>query len=244
MKDKNIIKKGLNSNQLKIIAIIAMTIDHLNKTLLVSTVHGTLNDILRIIGRITIPIMCFFISEGYFHTKSKKRYIGRLFIFSIISHIPYCLAFNHSIIPKSIFLETSVIWSLLWGLIALAVVKQEKINKILKGIFIFIIFLIVGRSDWGIYSVALILTLGVTRGNKTNQMLGIGIISLSYMIMGYMENHNFPQFMHYMGLFLTIPFLINYNGEKGKCKFLKWFFYIYYPLHLGILVILRDLVLI
>ena len=244
MENNNIIKKGLNSNQLKIIAIIAMTIDHLNKILLSSVVKGTLNDILRIIGRMTIPIMCFFISEGYFHTKSKKKYIGRLFIFSIISHIPYCLAFNYPIIPKSIFFETSVIWSLLWGLIALTIVKHEKINKILKGILVFLIFILVTNSDWGIYAVALILTFGITRGNKINQMIGFITISISYMIIRYTENHSISQFIHYMGLFLTIPFLVNYNGEKGKCKFLKWFFYIYYPLHLGILVILRDLVLI
>ena len=41
---------------------------------------------------------------------------------------------------------------------------------------------------------------------------------------------------------LAYPLLKNYNNEKGKIKWLKWFFYIYYPLHLIVIGILRLIV--
>ncbi|MDN6607892.1 MAG: conjugal transfer protein TraX, partial [Tetragenococcus halophilus] len=47
--------------------------------------------ILRMIGRLAAPIMCYLISEGYFHTSNKKKYLKRLFIFALISHYPYIL---------------------------------------------------------------------------------------------------------------------------------------------------------
>ncbi len=244
MEKNDIQKKGLNSNQLKIIAIIAMTIDHTNKILLNPMRIMQLDFIFRIIGRITIPIMCFFISEGYFHTRNKKRYIGRLFIFSIISHFAYCFAFKHPMIPKNIFFETSVIWTLLWGLIALCIIKKNKINNVVKILLIFLIFCLCVNSDWGIFAIAAILAFGITRGNIKNQMVSLSIVSLTYMITQFMENHNIYQFIQYFGLFLTIPFLLKYNGERGNCKSLKWLFYIYYPLHLVILGIIRNLIIV
>ena len=61
----------LNANQLKIIAIIAMTIDH---TVAIFMPQGPLKMILRCIGRLAAPIMCYMIAEGYHHTSNRKRY--------------------------------------------------------------------------------------------------------------------------------------------------------------------------
>ena len=83
--------KCLNSNALKIVAIIAMTIDHLAWLIFPSYDTSFLPVLMHIIGRITCPIMCFFIAEGYYHTKNLKKYILRLFIFALISHVPYML---------------------------------------------------------------------------------------------------------------------------------------------------------
>ena len=38
------------------------------------------------------------------------------------------------------------------------------------------------------------------------------------------------------------PVLYFYNGQRGKAKWMKWLFYVYYPAHLIILGILRVLI--
>ena len=85
--------KKLNSNHLKLIAIIAMTLDHIADLIYPGMQNNIISIILHIIGRLTAPIMFFFICEGFYYTKNLKKYILRLFIFAIISHFAYCFAF-------------------------------------------------------------------------------------------------------------------------------------------------------
>ena len=65
-----------NANQLKLIAIIAMVVDHCAVVFVSDS--SSVMWLLRMIGRMTAPIMCFFIAEGYFHTSNLKKYMGRL----------------------------------------------------------------------------------------------------------------------------------------------------------------------
>ena len=117
--------KKLNSNHIKLIAIIAMTIDHIADLLYPGMPNNIISNIMHIIGRITAPIMFFFICEGFYYTKDLKKYITRLFIFSLISHFAYCFAFGINNIPFSkgnIFNQTSIMWTLMWSVIALYIV--------------------------------------------------------------------------------------------------------------------------
>lgn len=69
--------------------------------------------------------MFFFICEGFYHTKNLKKYITRLFAFSLISHFAYCFAFGINYIPFStgyVFNQTSIMWTLAWSAVALYVV--------------------------------------------------------------------------------------------------------------------------
>ena len=84
-------KKTLNANQIKLIAIIAMTIDHLTWAFFPGTQAVWYVFCLHIIGRLTAPIMWFFIAEGCHYTHDKKQYVGRLFLFAVISHFAYDL---------------------------------------------------------------------------------------------------------------------------------------------------------
>ncbi|MBR3641896.1 MAG: conjugal transfer protein TraX, partial [Parasporobacterium sp.] len=78
------VKKGLNSNQIKLIAIIAMTIDHVTWILWPGYDTHWWVIVLHIIGRITAPIMWFFVAEGYYYTRDLRKYILRLFLFAVI----------------------------------------------------------------------------------------------------------------------------------------------------------------
>ena len=82
-------KKRLNSNQIKLIAIIAMTIDHLTWTFFPGTQAVWYVYALHIVGRLTAPIMWFFIAEGCHYTHDMGKYIGRLFLFALVSHFAY-----------------------------------------------------------------------------------------------------------------------------------------------------------
>lgn len=82
-------KKSLSRDAIKYIAVFAMLLDHIAWTFLP---FGTaVSQVFHSFGRITAPVMCFFISEGYVYTKSKKKYMLRLFVFALISQIPWYL---------------------------------------------------------------------------------------------------------------------------------------------------------
>ena len=85
-------KKSLDSNMIKIIAIIAMSIDHITWMIYPGYPKEIIPIILHIIGRITCPIMCYFIAEGYYYTKNINKYTKRLFVFAFISHFAYVFA--------------------------------------------------------------------------------------------------------------------------------------------------------
>ena len=88
----NIREKGLTRAQLKYLAITAMVVDH--------TAWGfvefmsPLGQIMHLFGRLTLPIMCFFVAEGYRHTSNLKKYILRMAVFALITIIPFYLFFN------------------------------------------------------------------------------------------------------------------------------------------------------
>ena len=82
-------KEGLDASTVKIIAIIAMTVDHLTWLLFPGLQKEWYILFLHAIGRLTAPIMWYFIAEGSYYTKNSKKYILRLFIFAFISHFAF-----------------------------------------------------------------------------------------------------------------------------------------------------------
>lgn len=135
------IKKHLNANQIKLIAIIAMTIDHLTWAFFSGTQAVWYVFALHIIGRLTAPIMWFFIAEGCYYTRDIRKYTGRLFVFAVISHFAYSFAFGIPFIPFStgdIFNQTSVMWSLAWAVVLIAVDRSEnKFFQFFANLFVF-----------------------------------------------------------------------------------------------------------
>ena len=121
-------KKGINSNQLKVIALVAMTIDHLTSVIWPDYPTDWWIIALHIIGRIAAPIFWFMVAEGYHYTHDLKKYGIRLLIFAVISHFAYNFAFGIPFIPfqNGVFNQTSVIWPLFLGLIGLWVSENEK----------------------------------------------------------------------------------------------------------------------
>lgn len=240
-------KKGLNSNALKTIAVIAMTVDHIAWLLFPNYPHEFLPVLLHIIGRLTCPIMCYFIAEGYHYTRDVRKYTVRLFVFALISHFAYIFASADYVDIKSfipfyygnILNQTSVIWSLAWGLVMLRIVNSEKIQKQwVKTLLVLLICVVTFPSDWSCIASLCILAFGTNRGNLKAQSMWLVIYVALYSAV-YCFAIDRVYGLVQMGVVLAIPFIKLYNGKRGKDprinKFMKWLFYIYYPLHLAIL---------
>jgi hypothetical protein len=233
--------KKLNANHLKLIAIIAMTIDHFSDLLFPGFRANPIAIILHIIGRLTAPIMWFFVSEGFHYTHDVKKYMMRLFIFAIISHFAYCFAFSISFIPSDIFNQTSVMYPLFIAVLVLYINEKTNINNILKHILVFILVWSAFPANWSSIAVLSVIGMYYNRGNLEKQMKAIMPWVLLYGVISFFFVNKLYGIIQVF-VILVYPLLKMYNGEKGKCKWMKWFFYIYYPLHLIIIGLLRIMI--
>lgn len=239
-------KKILDSNKLKFIAIVAMTIDHIAWLIFPGYDDGIIPVLLHIIGRLTCPIMCYLIAEGYYYTKNINRYTLRLFAFSFISHFAYIFASSgyigrESFIPfyrGDILNQTSVMWSLAWGLVMLRVANSEKLKLPLKTIFILLICVIALPSDWSCIASLCIMAMGTNRGKFKVQMLWMIFYVGIYSVVYFFALDKLYAIIQ-MAVVLAVPVIMMYNGQRGSNpeinRIMKWFFYIYYPLHLFII---------
>nr|WP_106780804.1 TraX family protein [Lysinibacillus timonensis] len=224
----NMLQREMTSTQLKYIAIILMFFDHLFAMFLdQSSLEGALS---RIPGRVVAPIMCYLIAEGFFYTSNVHKYIKRLLIFSVISHFPYVLYFD-----ITWWRGTSVFWSLTLGLVALAVVKNNKNPLYLKVLAVIVCCILAVPADWYYIGVLWIVFFGIFRGDIGKQLLSFAVIGIFLHVVHSVYDYGWL-WLNQLGMFLAVPLLLLYKGKQGrKSKFLKWGFYIFYPFHLLLL---------
>lgn len=238
--------KILNSNQLKLIAIIAMTVDHIAWAMFDGYPSALLPLVMHIIGRLTCPIMCYFIAEGYHYTRNINKYTFRLFAFAFVSHFAYIFASNDFVDFKSFipfyygnFLnQTSVMWSLAWGLVMLRIADSKRIKSIYKVLLVILICIITLPSDWSCIAALCIMAIGTNRGDFRKQMSWMIFYVALYSLVYFFAIDKAYGILQ-MGVVLSIPVIAMYNGKRGKNpkinKFMKWFFYIFYPVHLFVI---------
>ena len=230
----NIASKSYNSLELssgsveaiKWTAIAAMTLDHIGKILL----NGFYTDILSAIGRIAFPLFAFLIAHNYIHfTKNKKAYIGRLFLFGIISQPVYQLALNRCCVLNILFtLGTGV---LAYYLLERSLIGRKKERMVLLflavvALFPFILFL--GEFlEYRLFGVGVVLSMFAFAlwPNIITMFLGAIFVYLA----------NFGVYYAIFGLF-SFLFIFYFSRKSLNLKRVgKWFFYVYYPMHLAVL---------
>lgn len=233
-------EKGLNGNQLKAIAMVAMTVDHVTSVVFPNYPMEWWIILLHIFGRLAAPIFWFFIAEGYYHTHDWKKYAQRLLLFTVIGHFSYNFAFGISFIPfqTSIFDQTSVIWALLGGLLALVINDSTRLRQWQKTCLIVGICVVTFCADWSCIAVMAILHIGANRGNFKKQMIGMMVWVAMYAAVYAVFIHPIYGVLQ-LFVALTIPLLKRYNGERGKWSGMKWLFYGYYPAHLIVCGLIR-----
>ena len=164
----------------------------------------------------------------------------RLLIFAIISHFAYCFAFGINFIPFStgtFFNQTSIMWSLALGLIGI-IIQDSDIKNIWKTIITLLLCVLGFPSDWSSVAVMIVIYNYVYRNNFKKQMLIQTIFSGIYSLV-YCLFIDIRYGLIQLGTILSIPLLSRYNGERGKWKGMKYFFYFIYPVHLIICGIIR-----
>lgn len=227
---------SLTANQLKLIAIVAMVVDHCAIVFVPESFPVLW--LFRMIGRITAPIMCYFIAEGYYHTSDLKRYMGRILMIAVIAHIPHNLCFGHA--WWKFWEATDVMVSLLMGLVALALWKKEEIPWILKFIGLFVCCILSYSADWNYIAVFWILGFGVFHGNKQKQLLAMLVVTAIYLIQPFIYGASVPYISRF-GVLFVIPLLLQYSGKRGRqSKLIKWGFYWFYPIHLFLIYIIGQ----
>lgn len=240
----------LSGFSLKLIAIVTMLIDHTAATLVwsyylelrqaFSPDAALWYDIyiwMRRIGRIAFPLFCFVLVEGFVHTHSRSRYALRLALFGIVAEIPYDYALHDAISWTS---QLNIMFTLLLAFCALWL--AESLGSRLKlpwwGTSVLAVATIAGAAwladgpldvSYHAYGIVLIGVLYLARNHRFVQfLLGCGATAW-YCV----EHHSWLQMCAVAGL----ACIALYNGKRGRG--MKWFFYLFYPVHLAVLGLLN-----
>jgi len=220
---------SLNMNQLKIIAMVFMLIDHLAYVMIERGVGlagqwYTIDRIMRGAGRIAFPIFCFTIVEGFQRTKDVKAYLKRLILFALISEIPFDMAFRGAVIATG---YQNVFWTLAFGLAALMVYEDRLMPPWQRILGILACFLLpkIFHTDYSVYGVLTIYVMYLLRKNPLYACMAGYIVLL-------MQSRT--EIWAVFGFLL----ILLYNGQRGRGN--KFFYYAFYPGHLLLLVVLKP----
>ncbi|MFH0748685.1 MAG: TraX family protein [Candidatus Bathyarchaeota archaeon] len=208
---------------LKWIALITMTIDHLGAVFFPENVS------MRIIGRISFPLYCYLLVLGLESSKKNpKSYFMRLFTFALISQVPYFLAFNYQ--PLEVF---NIFFTLSLGLVSLLQPLLIPVGVLIAEVL---------RFDYGAYGIALIGGMYVLKKNKRNGVVCLILLNAVSILLWDIQIFSLlalPLILLYQEVYLKIE----HKAQRDMLypAWRQYFFYIYYPLHLSILYILKSL---
>ena len=259
-------KKGISSNILKIIAIIAMIIDHI-AMYLHSEFYLETYVLFRNIGRIAMPIFAYLIVQGFFYTKDLPKYILRLFIVAIITQISltWLEDINQIYFPNYNLRGTeqlNILFSYTFSLVLLTIIDRNKIiekfdekkNIFIKiNIFIILLFIYLNfKMDYQLIVPFIMLELyGIEKlfQNEDKMLLKaqekiemkqelkyLGLILISFILVVYFMEDTIVN--KWALLYSIIPIAL-YNGQKGrKSKLIQYSFYAFFPIHHTLLYLL------
>jgi hypothetical protein len=214
------VKKGISGAALKWIAVITMIIDHFAYAVYWNIPGSSYQvyDIMRKIGRISFPIYCFLIVEGFFHTRNLRKYILNCIIFAAISEIPFDMAIHGQYIY---IYGQNIYFTLALGLIAITILDKLKYKYDIKNIFcrLVIIAAFAGLGqilevDYHWKGILFIVMFYYCHDIEKWRRNIIGIAAFAYEITAPIA---------------FIPIQL-YNGQRGKQN--KYLFYAIYPVHL------------
>lgn len=244
-------KRGITGSTLKMLAMITMLIDHIGaiilermafKDYIAAMQQGTLAgfdyhtmdlglvmlyQVFRFVGRLGFPIFCFLLIEGFMHTRNVKKYAGRLFLFALISEVPFDLGFTgtpffmgYQNVFFTLFIGLSVMIAFRW------IEEKEDWKRGLR----FLLSVLALAAGMGVayllqsdYDWIGVLTIAVMYRFRYKRMLSAGLGCTVLTLTMPIE----------ITAFLALIPIRMYNGRRGWN--IKWLFYAFYPLHILLL---------
>ena len=243
---------SLSRAQLKTAAVFTMALNHFAAVFLPE--DSLVFALLTGIGYFTAPVMCFLLAEGLLLTRSLKRYLLRLFLCALVSQLPFDLAFTKCAVLS--FVRLNMLFTLGMSLLLLAVHARPFSEPVKWGLSLLIILATI-PADWGIlapvYTLMFYYTLAGSRSSADSapSLRFSGAASSRLREVWALVVLSFALTLrNFSPLFLTGPVLAAvcvlcfYRGAETQKKerpgaLSKWFFYLFYPLHLLLLGILR-----
>lgn len=219
-------KRTITSSALKCIAVASMLVDHFGIAVYQFLPWATYEGyrILRYVGRIAFPIYCFLLVEGFFKTRNIRKYIGRCFIFALISEIPFNLALYGTIWERSM---QNIYFTLTLGLCVLYGLEKVKGYQ-MRNLILQAVIIAAGAGiaevldfDYHYLGILFIVLFYYSRSMDKVKSTILGAVAFSYEITAPLA-------------FIPIWF---YQGERGWR--MKYFFYFIYPVHLLVFGVIR-----
>lgn len=242
MTNTTVAKSGISASTLRILALLLMLLDHLWATVIPG------NNWMTYAGRLAFPIFAFQLSEGFLRTSDRRRYAKRLFLFALVSEIP----FNLMYISSPVFpFHQNVMFTLLLGFMAMSGLEriQEK-RSVLKGILMVsgaCLLSVVGFVDYGWRGVATIIMFYLLRDipfARLGQLVCMVLLNIVWfkgesLLLTLAGQEYFLPTQGFAVLALLPIWL--YHGNQGlRSKGFQYTSYLFYPLHMLLLYLLRT----
>ena len=230
MADLSMNNRKLSSTGLKLLACVFMLCDHVGVRLLPEIM------LLRIIGRLAFPLFAFFIGEGCRHTSNRLRHFLCIFVLGAICESVYIIYMGgwYGNILLTFSLSTLLIYLMQWCRNKGALPYYCLFGSAIVGTAVLTHYV---NFDYGFFGVILPL-FAAYPGDRRGEIPALSPAPPAYkyklilfaigIMLTAIDN---PLGLRQLYALLTIPLLAVYSGKPGKLK-LKYFFYIFYPVHL------------
>jgi hypothetical protein len=209
---------------LKWIAIITMTVDHVGAVLYPEV------PVLRFVGRLAFPLFAYLLVLGMESTRNVRNYFLRLFIFALISQVPFFLAVGYG--P---FEYLNIFFTLSFGLVFIHFFRKGSLVAFVPVVASFVL-----PVDYGIYGIAMIGCMYILKESTKFGVASLVLLNVLFLI---------PFNVQFLSVAAIPLILLHKDGllqiKRGSSeKFVmplwrKYFFYVYYPLHLALLYIIK-----
>ncbi len=241
-------KRSLSRDMIKVLAVVAMTLCHISQVFLVP---GACGQAMRCMGSFTAAVMCWFVTEGVEKTSSPVNYAKRLMFFAVLSQIPYCLAFTKDRVIS--WQGLNMIYSLLMVMLMVFFLDTEP-DRRWRILYTAAAAAASLAGDWSPW-LMLFTLLFVWAGKDRTRMCVSFLVSFAV----YSGSVFFHRILFGEGAWKALAgaagegagilaagclICFVYNGKRGRFPNAgKWFFYVYYPLHLAVIGIIRILLM-
>ncbi len=213
---------------MKYIAALSMLVDHIGMIFYSKQIEW------RILGRLAMPIFAYGIARGFLYTSSLKKYTWRLFLFAVISQIPFQLMQDLAY-GKTMGLNIGFTFLLSLGCLYFLENMREKTSgeKVVVGLGISGLLFLTEylRCDYGVYGIAVVISfyLGIKR---QNECLGYILFTIITIVYSYIGNS-------WAQLFALLSVIVICLLKDKRFLESRFFFYVFYPAHMLIIILIK-----